>query len=157
MQQSLLQEYWWDPFLLGEMLLEQLCWVLSLLPEKVRDLSCVGIVLWPTDSASTLSAQHRTELAPASCSQTPFCGCKVGFRTRLCNEPRQKHTQEWCHAPPLFVFLSWAFYRLPWSSKILLAPQKEVFPQGQSLVLGMNWRNPRWRQAVLGCCWLRWM
>lgn len=59
-------------FLLGEMLLEQLCWVLSLLQEKLKGLSCVGIVLWATDSAFTLNAQLRTKLAHQAHAHTPF-------------------------------------------------------------------------------------
>lgn len=59
-------------FLLGEMLLEQLCWDLSLLPEKVRDPSCAGTVLCPTSTAFTLNAGHSTKLAHQARAHRPF-------------------------------------------------------------------------------------
>ena len=60
-------------FLQGEILLEQLCWVLSLLQEKLCGLSCFGTFLGATDTAGTfaLNAEHMAKLAHKAHAHQP--------------------------------------------------------------------------------------
>lgn len=83
-------------FLQGEILLEQLCWVLSLLQGKLCGLSCFGTFLGATGTAGpfTLSAEHRPKLAHRAPAHRPS-----SVDARLDLEARsvmyqEKHSQE---------------------------------------------------------------
>lgn len=80
----------------GGRLLEQLCWVLSLLQEKLWGLSCFGTSLGATDTAGTFTLNAEQDHAG---TKKPHAHRRSSVDARLdlgasSDVPREKHIQE---------------------------------------------------------------
>lgn len=121
----------------GEILLEQLCQILSLLQEKLCGLSCFGTFLAATGTAGpfTLNAKHRAKLAHKAPAHRPSSvGARLGLEARSVMYP-EKHPGITSLYP---LFLSKAFSKLLWNCKILVTPHTEGLSPWKSLFWGMT-------------------